>query len=267
LACLSVGRGLMDADKLRALLKEVAGGGVSPDEALARLKSLPFEDLGIARVDHHRGLRTGAPEVVFCQGKRPEDAAAVFSAIVRSGATALATRAAPEHWEAVRALFPEARYDDVSRTILLSARGGAKSLPGYVCVVAAGTADAPVAEEAAVTAEAFGSRVERLCDVGVAGLHRLLACIDVLSGADALVVVAGMEGALPSVVGGLVEAPVVAVPTSVGYGASFGGLAALLGMLNSCAAGVVVVNIDNGFGGGYAANLIHRRTRQKREER
>lgn len=256
----------MDPGRLRALLEEVAGGTLSPEEALARLRALPFEDLGFARVDHHRALRKGVPEVVFCRGKTPEQVAAVFSSIAGSGQTALATRAEPRHWEVVRQVCPEARYDEVSRTIVL--RGpGREPLPGYVCVVAAGTADLPVAEEAAVTAETFGSRVERLYDVGVAGLHRLLADREMLEGAEALVVVAGMEGALPSVVGGLVEAPVVAVPTSVGYGASFGGLAALLGMLNSCVAGVLVVNIDNGFGGGYAANLIHRRARGRGEER
>jgi len=246
----------MDEIALRALLESVRQGSTSMDEALATLRQLPFTDLGFARLDNHRALRRGFPEVVLCTGKRTEHVAAIMARMAEGPGPVLATRAAPEVYAAVREAVPAARYHDLARLIVyeptpLPKRGG------RILVISAGTADLPVAEEAAVTAEVMGNRVERLFDVGVAGLHRLLANLDQLLGAAVLIVVAGMEGALPSVVGGLVARPVIAVPTSVGYGASFGGLAALLGMLNSCASGVTVVNIDNGFGAGFAASLMN----------
>lgn len=248
----------MTPDSIRALLESVRSGATDVDGALAALRSLPFEDLGgIARVDHHRALRCGIPEVIFCQGKRPEDVARIAAEIARQGAGVLATRADAACFEAVRAIEPGARFEERARCIVVDgpeARGRA----GLVAVISAGTSDVPVAEEARVTAEALGSRVQTLYDVGVAGLHRLLVHGALLDEANAIVVVAGMEGALASVVGGLVRRPVVAVPTSVGYGASFGGLAALLAMLNSCAAGVSVVNIDNGFGAGTIAHMINK---------
>jgi NCAIR mutase (PurE)-related protein len=246
----------LDEEALRALLEGVRQGGVSLDDALATLRRLPFADMGFAQIDTHRSLRRGFPEVVFCPGKRTDHVVAIVERLARGGGPVLATRAAPEVYAAVREALPGARYHGLARLIVyepapLPKRGG------RVLVISAGTADLPVAEEAAVTADVMGNRVERLFDVGVAGLHRLLARLDQLLAASVLIVVAGMEGALPSVVGGLVARPVIAVPTSVGYGASFGGLAALLGMLNSCASGVTVVNIDNGFGAGFAASLIN----------
>ncbi|MCA8921563.1 MAG: nickel pincer cofactor biosynthesis protein LarB [Planctomycetes bacterium] len=248
----------MNPDTLRALLREVAAGETSPERALERLKSLPFSDLPFARVDHHRALRCGAPEVIFGEGKTPEQVAAIALAITAREQSLLVTRASPEAAAAVRAELPDVAYDPLGRT-LFARRGAAPPPPPLpVLVVSAGTSDLPVAEEARVTAEALGSRVDALRDVGVAGIHRLLAESERLQQAGVVVVVAGMEGALPSVVGGLVSRPVIAVPTSVGYGAAFGGLAALLGMLNSCAPGVTVVNIDNGFGAGYAAAQINR---------
>ncbi|KMY68953.1 1-(5-phosphoribosyl)-5-amino-4-imidazole-carboxylate carboxylase [Desulfocarbo indianensis] len=246
----------MTADKLKELLHEVAAGGLKPEEALARLKSLPYEDLGFARVDHHRSLRQGFPEVIFGQGKTPEQIASIAQAIHRQGAAVLATRIEEEKAGQVLALWDRLTYHPQARCLALAAPAGTKPGKSLVAVVAAGTSDLPVAEEAALTARLMGSQVERVYDVGVAGLHRLAGSAQVLGQASCLVVVAGMEGALPSVVAGMVDKPVVAVPTSVGYGAAFGGLAALLGMLNSCAPGLSVVNIDNGFGGGYLAGLI-----------
>ncbi len=246
----------MTTDKLKQLLEAVASGDTSPDQALGRLKSLPFEDLGFARVDHHRVLRQGFPEVIFGQGKTAEQIVAIARAIHGQGAAVLATRVDPEKAEAVRAQFPELEYQPACRCLTLVAKGGSRPGQGLIAVVAAGTSDLPVAEEAATTARLMGSKVETLYDVGVAGLHRLLASRAVLERATCFVVVAGMEGALPSVVAGLVDRPVIAVPTSVGYGTAFGGLAALLGMLNSCAPGLSVVNIDNGFGAGYLAGMI-----------
>ncbi|HEY9506549.1 MAG TPA: nickel pincer cofactor biosynthesis protein LarB [Gemmatimonadales bacterium] len=245
----------MNAQQLGTLLAEVAAGRLSPDAALERLRRLPFEDLTFARVDHHRALRQGHPEVVFCEGKTPEQVVAICERLVAMSGGFLGTRCGEAHAAAVRRAFPDAVWSPLGRTVHLRA-GGTSEAPadaGTILVVSAGTSDLPVAEEAAVVAEVFGHRVERLVDVGVAGIHRLLASSERLHQADVIIVVAGMEGALPSVVGGLVSAPVIAVPTSVGYGASFGGLAALLGMLNSCAAGVTVVNIDNGFGAAVAA--------------
>ncbi|HEU0054275.1 MAG TPA: nickel pincer cofactor biosynthesis protein LarB [Longimicrobium sp.] len=248
----------MTPERLRALLAEVAGGAVSVEEAERRLAWTPFEDVEIASVDHHRALRQGFPEVIFGQGKTPEQIAAIAERIAGRGDGVLVTRVAPEAADALRAAFPAVELSELGRTAWIApAHPVERRTRGAILVVTAGTSDLPVAEEAAVTARAFGNPVERLTDVGVAGLHRLLAQGEKLRSAAVVIVVAGMEGALPSVVGGLVSAPVIAVPTSVGYGASFGGVAALLGMLNSCASGVTVVNIDNGFGAAAAASRIN----------
>ena len=245
---------------LKELLDRVADGTVDPAAALQQLvdafRAQPFEDLGFARVDHHRSVRQGFPEVVLGLGKTPEQIASIAKEIVHHGSTLLVTRATREAFDHVRAAVPGATYHDVARVISLRQNDVAAG-KGIVVIAAAGTADVPIAEEAAVTAELMGNCVERLYDVGVAGLHRLLGEREKLASARVIVVVAGMEGALPSVVAGLVSVPVIAVPTSIGYGASFGGIAALLGMLNSCASGVSVVNIDNGFGAAYAASLIN----------
>jgi hypothetical protein len=243
---------------LRALLEGVREGRISPDDALERLRQLPFEDLGFAKVDHHRALRRGFPEAIFGAGKSPDQVRAIVESIVGRGQNVLVTRAGREVFEGVAALRPEAEYHEAARCISVRVAPTAL-LGGRVAVACAGTSDVPVAEEAAVTASFHGAEVDRVYDVGVAGLHRLLDRAPLIRAADVVIVAAGMEGALPSVVAGIVEAPVVAVPTSVGYGASFHGLAALLAMLNSCASGVAVVNIDNGFGAGYLASLILRR--------
>ena len=250
----------MRAAQLESLLAEVAAGRLAPGAALERLRHLPFEDLTFARIDHHRALRQGQPEVVFCEGKTPDQVVAICERLAAMTGSFLGTRCSEAHAAAVRRSFPAAVWTPLARTIHLRAEGGDQAqATGTILVVSAGTSDLPVAEEAAVVAEVFGHRVERLADVGVAGIHRLFASGERLQQADVVIVVAGMEGALPSVIGGLVAVPVIAVPTSVGYGASFGGLAALLGMLNSCAAGVTVVNIDNGFGAAAAASRICRR--------
>jgi NCAIR mutase (PurE)-related protein len=246
----------MTRSKLLEILGEVERGEVAPGDAAARLKNLAFEDLGHTRVDHHRSLRSGLPEVIYAAGKTPEQTAAIFASLAADGVDVLATRANAETAEAVLVGHPEAKYHAVARTLVLRREGG--ETLGHVAVLCAGTSDLPVAEEAATSAEAFGARVTRLYDVGVAGLHRLLAVRGELEAADVVIVCAGMEGALPSVVGGLVGVPVIAVPTSVGYGASFGGVTAMLGMLNSCSPNVTVVNIDNGFGAAYTAVLIAR---------
>ena len=248
----------MRAEQLEALLADVAAGRLTPQSALERLRHLPFEDLPFARIDHHRALRQGQPEVVFCEGKTLEQVVAICERLEAATGAFLGTRATEAMGVALRARFPRTVWNATARTVWLAAADAPPVSAGPVLVVSAGTSDLPVAEEAAVVAEAFGTRVERLMDVGVAGIHRLLAAGDALTSARVVIVVAGMEGALPSVVGGLVSVPVIAVPTSVGYGASFGGLAALLGMLNSCAAGVTVVNIDNGFGAAAAASRICR---------
>jgi len=246
----------MNAESLKQLLAAVRAGQTSVDDALDRLRHMPFEDLGFASLDHHRPLRCGFGEVIFCQGKTIEQIRVIFARLAGRGHNVLATRASKAAFEAVAADFPGAQWNDLARTIALPQ--GEQPVPcGHVAIVAAGTSDLAVAEEARVTAEGMGARVTTHYDVGVAGLHRLLAQTDELQNAKAVVAVAGMEGALASVVGGLVAAPVIAVPTSVGYGASFGGIAPLLTMLNSCAAGVSVVNIDNGFGGGYIAAVIN----------
>ncbi len=252
----------LDEREIRQLVDAVAQGVLPADEAVRRLARLPFEDLGFARVDHHRALRGLGPEVVYGRGKTPEEVAAIVAALLEAGgAPVLVTRAGQGHADAVREIVPEARYHPRSSLLVCRAAPPDPDV-GLVAVVCAGTSDLPVAEEAWVTAEAFGCRVDTLVDVGVAGVHRVLAETARLQAADVLVVVAGMEGALPSLVAGLVAAPVVAVPTSVGYGASFGGVAALLGMLNSCAVGIGVVNIDNGFGAGaLAARILAQRKR------
>ena len=250
----------MNPSQLRALLDEVAGGAVDPREAertlLAELRGRPFEDLGFARVDHHRAIRNGFPEVVLGLGKTPAQIAAIAAEIVRRGSTLLVTRASEAAYAEVRAVAPAAAYYEAARIIALRQQDVTPG-KGRLLIIAAGTSDLPVAEEAACTAELMGNEIDRLYDVGVAGIHRLLGERARLDAARVIIVVAGMEGALPSVVSGLVAVPVIAVPTSIGYGASFGGLAALLGMLNSCAAGVSVVNIDNGFGAANIASLIN----------
>jgi NCAIR mutase (PurE)-related protein len=252
----------MDPALLRGLLEEVKAGGVDIDEAVRRMKALPYEDIGFAKLDSHRHLRNGVPEVVFCQGKTTEQIIEILRRLSAHSKCILATRAHASVYEAVRADMPVTTYYDAARIIVVGTPERSEDETAvdtkYVMVLCGGTADIPVAEEAVVTATALGSRVEHAYDVGVAGLHRLLDQKDMILGANVLVAVAGMEGALASVVGGLVDRPVIAVPTSVGYGASFGGLAALLSMLNSCAAGVSVVNIDNGFGAGYLAHMINR---------
>lgn len=249
----------MTPAELLSLLESVGGGGTPAREAHARLLALlrdrPFEDLGFARVDHHRAIRQGFPEVILGLGKTPDQIAGIAARIVERGDPLLVTRASEAAWERVHELVPEAEFHTLARAITVK-----RPLPrgrGTIAIVSAGTSDLPVAEEAAVTADLMGNDIDRICDVGVAGIHRVLGERGRLNAARVIIVVAGMEGALPSVVAGMVDVPVIAVPTSVGYGASFGGIAALLGMLNSCANGVSVVNIDNGFGAGYIASSIN----------
>lgn len=248
----------MTEESIRRVLDEVAAGRMSGALALKRLRYLPFEDLGFAKLDQHRSLRRGIPEVVFGEGKSAAQIAAIGARLVAAGTNLIVTRLAAGKVPTLRRRLAKFSYDKIARLGAVVLKRPAPSGHGAVAIVSAGTSDQPVAEEAALCAELFGNRVVRLYDVGVAGLHRLTANLESLSSASVLVVVAGMEGALPSVVAGLLDKPVVAVPTSAGYGASFGGLAALLGMLNSCASGVTVVNIDNGFGAAVAATLINR---------
>lgn len=248
----------MTPEQLRALLDEVAAGRTDPADAQRRLAWAPTEDIGIATIDHHRALRHGYPEVIFGEGKTPQQITAIAQRIAVRGSGLLATRVTPSAATQLRAALPEIAYSELGRTAYLSPREPlTRRTRGPILIITAGTSDLPVAEEAAVTATAFGNSVTRLNDVGVAGLHRILAAREQLDRASVVIVVAGMEGALPSVVGGLVGVPVIAVPTSVGYGAALGGIAALLGMLNSCAAGISVVNIDNGFGAASAASRIN----------
>ena len=242
---------------IRKLLDQVASGTVTAEQALASLRRLPFEDMGFAKLDHHRELRKGFPEVVYCAGKSDEQVACIIARLAETGSQVLGTRATAEQYEAARARVPDLQYHETARAIWLDKEPHRKRLGGVV-VVAAGTSDMNVADEAVLTLQLMGHEADRLYDVGVAGLHRLVHHLPVLEWASVIVAVAGMEGALPGVVAGLVSAPVIAVPTSVGYGASFGGLAALLTMLNACAPGVSVVNIDNGFGAGYMAAMINR---------
>jgi pyridinium-3,5-biscarboxylic acid mononucleotide synthase len=246
----------MDKKKIIDLLKEVKAGKISVNDGFTRLRHLPYEDLGFAKVDHHRLMRTGFPEVVFCQGKKLDQIRAIYKSLAKENKRVLLTRADEKVYKEIKKISPKAVYNPLARTICLNKSKSQGR--GMVAVVCAGTADIPAAEEAAITAEIFGSRVERLYDVGVAGLHRLLDCFDRISQARSMVVLAGMDGVLPSVIGGLAGCPVIAVPTSVGYGANFNGIAPLLTMLNSCAPNVSVVNINNGFGAGYIAGMINR---------
>ena len=248
----------MNETSLRQLLDRLAAGDLSVDAAVESLRTLPFEDLGFAQLDHHRALRWGFPEVIFCAGKTPEQVAGIVERLAARGPRVLGTRASIEQFDAARAVVPDLQYHALARCLWLDREPATAPRPGDV-IAAAGTSDLPVVEEAALTLTLMGHAPHRIVDVGVAGLHRLLPHIPILQQANVVIVVAGMEGALASVVGGLTDAPVIAVPTSVGYGASFGGLAALLAMLNSCATGVAVVNIDNGYGAGHMAALINSR--------
>jgi hypothetical protein len=247
----------MDRQHLKTLLEEVRAGAVGIDSALERMRHMPFEDLGYAKVDHHRAIRNGMPEVIFGKGKAPDHVVGIAEKLTERGSNLLVTRTAPEAAVLLKARFPDGEHFPLSGAFRLW-RDRTMRGRGTIAVVCAGTSDIPVAEEAQVTAEVMGNEVVAIHDVGVAGIHRLFNNMDRISKAKVCVVVAGMEGALPSALGGLVAVPVIAVPTSIGYGASFNGLAALLGMLNSCASNVTVVNIDNGFGGGYVAGLINR---------
>ncbi|HKA87245.1 MAG TPA: nickel pincer cofactor biosynthesis protein LarB [Haliangiales bacterium] len=250
----------MDPARLRSLLDEVAAGRTPVEAAVEELRALPFRELpGVATVDHHRGLRLGHPEVVYGGGKTADEIGAILLELAGRGHAALATRVDADKAARIVALVPAARYEARAQCVVVNEGPFEDRGRGTVAVVTAGTSDAPVAEEAAVTLRVFGNRVERVTDVGVAGVHRTLARVDTMRAAEVVIVIAGMEGALPSLVAGLVDRPVIAVPTSVGYGASYGGLAALLGMLNACAPGVTVVNIDNGFGAAYAASVMNRR--------
>ncbi len=253
----------MNREKIAEILTAFKDGRLDLDGAVKEFRDFPTKSLGYATLDTHRELRVGFPEVVYCAGKSPEQVSGILAELMAGGRDVLATRASEEHFAAARSLSPDFAMDSLSGTIVLRRSPPPDPAAPYAAVVSAGTSDAAVAEEAAVTIEAFGFRAERVADVGVAGIHRLLERLELIRGARAVVAVAGMEGALASVLGGLVEAPVVAVPTSVGYGASFGGLAALLAMLNSCASNVSVVNIDNGFGAGYIAAASLRNLMQR----
>jgi NCAIR mutase (PurE)-related protein len=250
----------LQAEQLKKIFEQVKAGDITVEDAVDKLRHMPFEDLGFAHIDHHRQLRRGFPEVIYCPGKTNEQIVKIFSNLAEKGNNVLATRAEENVFEAMAETkkFPKARYEKLARAIVLEQKK-IKSSKAILPIVTAGTADLPVAEEAKVTAEIMGQRTEVVCDVGVAGLHRLLGHLEKLQNANVIIVVAGMEGALASVVAGLVSCPVIAVPTSVGYGASFEGLSALLTMLNSCAAGVTVVNIDNGFSAAVTASLINKK--------
>lgn len=258
----------MNEKQLEKLLTEVKDGRVNVEEAVQQLRHMPFEDIGFAKIDHHRAIRCGFPEVIYCPGKTEEQVAAIFEKLAQTGHNVIATRADEALFDAVvrTTMLNGLHYERAARMIVLEQKPVASPV-GNIVIVTAGTADMPVAEESRVTAHMLGQNVEVVCDVGVAGLHRLLGHVETLRKATVLIVVAGMEGALASVIGGLVDCPVIAVPTSVGYGASFEGLAALLAMLNSCASGVTVVNIDNGFGAAYAAAAINRRIHSKKVEK
>lgn len=247
----------MNKEDIRNLLEDVKNNKVEIEEAMKKIEDLPFKDLGFAKIDNHRELRVGYPEVIYCAGKTVEQVKSIIEFMLTKNNNILATRASEEMYNSVKEICPEARYNKLGKTITIKKREE-KLTDSYIVIVSAGTSDLPVVEEAAETAMIFGNRVEKLIDVGVAGIHRLFSKLDVIRGAKVVIVVAGMEGALASVVGGLVDKPVIAVPTSVGYGANFKGLSALLSMLNSCASGVSVVNIDNGFGAGYNASIINK---------
>ncbi|MFL0245830.1 nickel pincer cofactor biosynthesis protein LarB [Candidatus Clostridium stratigraminis] len=247
----------MNTEELKKLLENIKNGKVSVEEGTAKLSDLPYKDLGFAKIDNHRELRVGYPEVIYCEGKTVEQVKSIVEFMLTKNNNILGTRASEEMYKAVLEICPEAEYNKLGRTITVKKKD--VQLPDtYIAIVTAGTSDIPVAEEAAVTLEVLGNKVLRVFDVGVAGIHRLFNRLDIIQGAKVVIVIAGMEGALASVVGGLIDKPVIAVPTSVGYGANFGGLAALLTMLNSCASGISVVNIDNGFGAGYLASMINK---------
>jgi len=247
----------LDKNEIKSLLEEVEKGNLSADSAFNRLKTLPFENLDFARIDHHRAMRTGQPEVILCQGKSNEQIKKIAEILAEKNRLILGTRATKENYDYLSSSFPLSEYHEHGRIISIG-KFPEPDTDNYILIATGGTSDIPVAEEAALTAAAMGSPVIRLYDVGIAGLHRLLAHIDKLREAKVIIAVAGMEGALPSLIAGLVETPVIAVPTSIGYGANFHGLSALLTMLNSCAPGIAAVNIDNGFGAGYMASLINR---------
>lgn len=242
---------------MRKMLESIKNGHLGVDEALKRLASFYYLDLGCAKLDTHREIRVGYPEVIYCPGKTVEQTTTIIAAMLERGSNILATRAEKALYDAVQKLCPDAVYNQLAKAVMIKQKK-VEEPETYIAVITAGTSDLPVAEEASITAEFFGNRVERIIDVGVAGIHRLFYNLEAIRGARVIIVVAGMEGALPSIVGGLVDKPVIAVPTSVGYGASFQGLSALLTMLNSCASGVCVVNIDNGYGAGYMASMINR---------
>jgi pyridinium-3,5-biscarboxylic acid mononucleotide synthase len=247
----------MNRESLEKILAEVHANKMSPEAALSKLENLPYEDLTFARIDHHRSLRGSLPEAIFCENKTPDQVLAIVESMSQSGTTVLGTRLSEETYSIIKTKLPEvAKYDSISRTLVLKAKQK-QNLVGNISILCAGTSDIPVAEEAAITAETFNNKVERIYDVGVAGIHRLFDKLDKIKESKVIIVIAGMDGALPSVVGGLVSQPVIAVPTSVGYGAAFNGLAPLLTMLNSCAPGVAVVNIDNGFGASCIAHKIN----------
>lgn len=248
----------MNAESLEKLLKDVSGGGLSVEDALKKLKHMPYEDATVALVDHHRAIRQGYPEVIFGQGKTADEIITIMTRLKESGQNVLVTRLPEESAHVIKNHFPDAVYYERAKCMTLEIEPQKETGRGKILIISAGTSDRPVAEEALITARFLGHEAEHIQDVGVAGLHRLLNQMPRFDEASVFIVVAGMEGALPSVVGGLVDKPVIAVPTSVGYGASFGGLSALLGMLNSCASGVAVVNIDNGFGAAYMAALINK---------
>ena len=256
----------MEAEQLKRLLEQVKNGDISIDQAIEELRHLPFEDLGFAQIDHHRQIRRGFPEVIYCPGKTTEQIIKIFASLAERGNNVLATRAEDDVFEALAETkkFPQVRYEKMAKAIVLEQKKITLS-KAVIPIITAGTADLPVAAEAKVTAEIMGQRTEVICDVGVAGLHRLFGHLQKLQKANVIIVVAGMEGALASVVGGLVSCPVIGVPTSIGTGANFAGLSALLTMLNSCAAGVTVVNIDNGFSAGVTATLINRKIEQQNE--
>lgn len=243
---------------LRELLEDIKHNNVSIEDALEKLKNLPYEDLGYANVDHHREIRTGYPEVIYCEGKSDEQILGIIDIMNKKKSNILGTRCRKETYEKLKLIYPNVQYEELSKILKVKNNEQEQNGKGKIVVVTGGTSDIPVADEAYHTASFFGNDVERVYDVGVAGIHRLLSKKEILNSARVIVVVAGMEGALPSVVGGLVDVPVIAVPTSVGYGANFGGLSALLTMLNSCASGISVVNIDNGFGAGYLASMINK---------
>lgn len=252
----------MDKELLKKLLEDVKSGDLEIDGAMEKLKDLPYEDLGFAKIDTHRAVRKGFPEVIFCEGKTAEQVKLIVAKMIESHSVILGMRVSKEQFEAVQEVTDKAVYHELAKAIQVGNAEKPKYI-GKVLIVSAGTADLPVAEEAALTAEVLGNEVERLYDAGIAGVHRLLSKRDIIYSANVIVVVAGMEGALPGVVGGLIDKPVIAVPTSIGYGANFNGLSALLTMLNSCVPGIGVVNIDNGFGAGYLASLINKLSGEK----